>query len=340
MVNKIVIIGAGPAGSYATLLLSKKGYNVALYEKKSETLPAKCGEGIWERKLIDAGIKPKKEYILNKTNKLKLGFDINRKIKYVYKDIDTYFTLDRQKFEHILIKKSEKYGADVKFNCNIKSLNMFKNEFILGSWGITPIQPFQNIECVLGHQYTIENINIENAKTIIFPNTKGIRYIWIFPRGKNTANVGICGEIKSASNYKKILYNFMNSIEGLRHGNITREFSKCISAGPPVENNQKNIILIGDAGGFCDAISGGGIGYGLLSAKYASESFENKNPKHKFLGLSKKLRNKLQITYNLSKKFYTDIEHVPKLYETFRKNYKNKYMKLTSTIQKMYGIKL
>ncbi len=106
-------------------------------------------------------------------------------------------------------------------------------------------------------------------------------YVWIFPVSKTKANVGIMIDKRTAKRNKK---------------NIREIFLEVLETNPAVKNVLKNsrpfdkikgaplalgtlpgrriaegLILIGDAAAFINPITGGGIYYGILSAKQAVE---------------------------------------------------------------------
>ncbi len=47
----VLIVGAGPAGSFAAELLSKGGANVALFDGRPEGTPKACGGGVTAKAL-------------------------------------------------------------------------------------------------------------------------------------------------------------------------------------------------------------------------------------------------------------------------------------------------
>jgi Dehydrogenases (flavoproteins) len=43
--RSVIIIGAGPAGCYAAILLKKQGFDVEVFEKQAEEVPPRDSEG-------------------------------------------------------------------------------------------------------------------------------------------------------------------------------------------------------------------------------------------------------------------------------------------------------
>ncbi|MDO8538315.1 MAG: NAD(P)/FAD-dependent oxidoreductase [archaeon] len=320
MLKNIVIVGAGPAGSYAAQLAAEKGMNVRVFEAKKKVLPAKCGEGIWKKKLVDSGINPEDSYPLTKLKTLKLGIEDAGKVEYTYIDIDEYFVLNRQKFEQSMIDNAKKNGAQFEFQTRLKNLDKISNDFFIGAYGITNFQNIPAPELVVTYQFDVENVDIEMAKTVIFSTSPYVRYIYVFPKGKHSANVGIVGPNPNPVECKQELIKFMKSEKGLEKPTIDWEFSKPGSTGlPRLQYNNNKMLLIGDAGGFCDAFSTGGIGFGLLSAKRAIESIEEKNPAKAFYEKNSELVKKLEKSYYAANWFYFHPERVKKLFGEAKK---------------------
>jgi flavin-dependent dehydrogenase len=319
------IIGAGVAGGFAALNLAKQGHNVIVYDIKPRVIPALCGEGIWSSLLTRVGIKGDKKYVLNATKKLKIGLEIRGELRFLYKQTrEPYLTLNRQVLEELFLKKAKKYGTTIRFAEYKKSFDK-SVDFKVGAWGTNPISPYNKIfsRYQFGYQFLMDGIDIENCKTLVLKNDVGIRYFWIFPRGKNKANVGVMTSI-DFKNPRKTLLEFVASDKELRDGEIVREFGKKMNANPPVRKEwlEKCTLLVGDAGGFCNTISGGGIGNALLSAKICAESIDEEQPIEAFFEKTSELRAKCERAYNVYDKFYSDNRRVEKLYDRIR-NEKN-----------------
>lgn len=86
-----------------------------------------------------------------------------------------------------------------------------------------------------------------------------------------------------------------------------RTFAKIICSGPPIKRENlldNSLFLIGDAGFTTDAVSGGGMGYGLFAAKKAVESCLALDPQREFYEQLSPLTQDLEKSYNISKKLY------------------------------------
>lgn len=127
-----IILGAGPAGSTAATLLADAGLNVVVIEKDhfprfhigESLLPATVR--IFERLAVHDQIRDR--FILKPGGKWLYGekevpgdFAISDS-KATFKENPYSYLVERADFDHILIKRSEEAGADVRFGCEMKEL--------------------------------------------------------------------------------------------------------------------------------------------------------------------------------------------------------------------------
>lgn len=104
-------------------------------------------------------------------------------------------------------------------------------------------------------------------------------YAWIFPTGERTANVGV-GLIttgKSAKNIRNLFEIFISTNrfarEKLQHAVMVEGSFKGahLSTGSlGLRRSFGNVLLVGDAAGFVDALTGEGIYYALKSGEHAA----------------------------------------------------------------------
>jgi len=316
--QKVVIIGGGIAGSYAAYLASKKGYNTTLYERISQEKwvndvlrGRECGEGVWQRKLTKAGIETDlqslPEWVENATTTLSITRVGKDGIKEsIQADVEPYLFLNRKSFEDYYLGKAKENGAKLFFGECVKSIDELqkrhKDAYILCAWGSNAkltasiSKGDYPIERVLTSQHTLSGVNstrLKNAKGLYLSDDPRIKYFYIFPKAdvnSAEANVGVAFNQVPIHNPYEILWNFieLNPYGSLSNADALegRTFSKVILARVPstldriVDNDY--IFPLGDAGYFISSVSGGGIGYALLSARIAVQSLSSENPQKNF----------------------------------------------------------
>ena len=295
----IIIVGAGPAGSTFAKIAASNGLSVLLLEKKSEIgVPVRCGEGV-----TDSGLRlfqePRPEWISatidtfcfiapngnNTTVRLQeKGYILNRKV-----------------FDYDLANFAADEGATVVTNAYVDGL-LFENDKIVGVKGIYNNVSFEiksklvigadGVESRIGYMAGINTkLKLENIDSGYQKTISGIKvnrnicsfyvsnklapggYIWFFPKGRDTANIGIAISGKYSVNgesVKKRLNNFIdsrylnNKVESIAVGGIpiSKPIKQMVTDG---------LMLIGDAARTVNPLSGGGIILGMKSAAKAAE---------------------------------------------------------------------
>jgi flavin-dependent dehydrogenase len=335
---RLGIIGGGITGCYAAYLASKKGIKVEIFERTNqkiwlnEPLPTrKCGEGVWKKKLEDAGIKfslkSSPSYLEKYTKKILLGYFQQEKLKILEGEIEPYLFLNRQVMEKFFYEKAREKGAVWHFGENINNLKDWqkRNNFdlIIGSWGTEPNLTAQVFKGnyrqrhILACQYTlwgVDSARIKDAKTLIFADDPSIRYFYVFSKRRgqiSEANVGVVFNSlmvkKPFSRLKKFIELDPLGIFLKARLYLERSFAKTLPSGPPIKKkdlSNPRVLLVGDAGFTTDAVSGGGIGFGLLTAKAAVDSCFSPVPQKEFYERLGPLLKNLERAYLVSEKLY------------------------------------
>lgn len=127
-----VILGAGPAGSTAATLMADAGLNVVVLEKDhfprfhigESLLPATVR--IFERLQVHEQVRDR--FVLKPGGKWLYGeeevpgdFSVSDS-KATFKEHPYSYLVERADFDHLLIKRSQEAGADVRFGCEMKDL--------------------------------------------------------------------------------------------------------------------------------------------------------------------------------------------------------------------------
>ena len=129
-------------------------------------------------------------------------------------------------------------------------------------------------------------------------------YIWVFPHG-DTVCIGAANLFDRKLNYKDILSEFAADL------GVDISGQKLIGAFLPygyVIPQQKladNILLVGDAGGFADPISGEGLYMALETGAQAARALLTDKPKQTYMKSVKPLIKTINDGRSLQKMFYT-----------------------------------
>jgi digeranylgeranylglycerophospholipid reductase len=306
MKNKydVLVIGGGPAGAIAAKTAVEKGLSACIVEKRPAIgAPVRCAEGIGKEALLEF-IEPDPRWISAEMTGadivapdgfcMKLGSSMaGSKVGYV---------LDRKFFDRELVWKAAEAGADVAVKARA-SAPIIENGVVKGAkiehggkvtsvhaqvviaadgveskfskWcGIDTTVPVREIMSSV--QYVMTDIDIDPGATIFYLGNEVAPegYLWVFPKGKRTANVGIgisgkkSGEGHRAKDY---LDKFVKKT--FPHGKTIEFIPGGVSVCRPLPCTVADgLIIAGDAARVVDPLTGGGIYNGMFTGKLAAET--------------------------------------------------------------------
>jgi digeranylgeranylglycerophospholipid reductase len=309
----IIIVGAGPAGSVAARFAAEQGVSVLMLEKDRDVgYPVRCGEAVSKRSLIQY-IEPDKAFIRSEINKFSLSAPSGKEV--VIEFDDTGYVLERRVFDYELAKLAASAGAEILTHAYVNGL-LFEDgkvsgvkyeyhgeqkevkakiviaadgvESRVGRWaGLKTHIDFRDMESCA--QVTASNIPVD-VNTCYFYFGKNVApngYFWVFPKGNNTANIGLgvgghIGRNKSAMSY---LNDFME--KHFPSAPILTSIAGGVPCSVTLDKiTAPGIMLTGDAARQVNPLSGGGISSGMtggsLAGRIAGEAIKSDNPGHIF----------------------------------------------------------
>ena len=332
-----IIIGAGPAG----LIAGKYLDNCLILDQKKEIgVPVNCGEGISRKALERQGIKPDSSWISATIDSVQTIMP-NGKSFGGFLD-EAGYVLDRTKFEKFLASKSK---AKIRLNTKVIDIKrkdngfeittnnnyVLRSKYIIGADGPNSIvrntffQKKINFVPAIEYFVKLTKETETNIIKIFFDNKKyPDGYAWIFPKSKNSANIGLGGK----GNLTLAFNEFMENIIKPNYGNF--ELIQNKSGIIPFDNitisDNKNIMLVGDAAGLIEPILGGGINQAMWSGKIAAQCVLNDEinlyqSKIKALPFaSQKLFKANKILYSLSNESLNELGEIMNNIDKKKKN--------------------
>ena len=297
----VVVVGSGPAGSVTARFAAEAGANVLILERRAEVgVPVLCGEGISQR--VDKwDMLEGKRWIASKMDGAKI-YSPNGTLVTLSKEVagnETGYVVYRDIFDQELARRAAKAGAKIMMRAEVTSLikkgdkitgvkvKQFDENFdveadiIVGADGVeSKIGQFAGINTLLKPsdletcaQYTLTNVDHKSDYCEFFIGKKIAPggYIWIFPKGKDTFNVGIgiLASLSSPGLPLKLLNKFISSHPDIKKGEPIRLLAGAVPVAKSVETVRDNLLLVGDAARHADPITGGGLTTALEGGKIA-----------------------------------------------------------------------
>lgn len=298
----LVIVGAGPAGSTLARVAAKHGVKTLLIEKRDEIgVPKRCGEGLSLNALKSVGLEPSKEWVRQKIRGVFVYSPSGKRVEAKYKK-EVGFVIERKVFDKWLAFLAAENGAKVL--AGTRAISLFKegakisgiyaknfdgtfkvkSNVVVAADGVeSKVARWAGINSALklvdvcsSVQFEMSNINLENPKTLeIYLGDKiaPSGYVWVFPKGKDRANVGIGIRANQERKALDYLNSFIEKHPNLKEGSIVEVNGGGVPVGNPLKELVKdNFMIIGDAAHQVNAIHGGGIGEAMKAATLAAET--------------------------------------------------------------------
>ena len=326
----VVVVGSGPAGSVTARFAAESGANVLIIERRQEVgVPVLCGEGV-SKKVEKFKVLEGRRWIANNMEGARIFSPDGTMVK-LAADMagdETGYVIYRDIFDQELARGAIRAGAELMLNTyavdvlkgngkvNGVKAKQFGKEFeieadiIVGADGVeskigrcagmkTILKPYDLETCV---QYTLSNVEFDKEYCDFYLGKKIAPggYVWVFPKGKDIANVGIgiLASLNEPGMPLKLLDKFIDSQPELKKGEPLRFLAGAVPVAEPIESVRDNLILVGDAARQVDPITGGGLMASIEAGKIAGETIgkavgEQRFDKKMLLPYEEKLENTL-----------------------------------------------
>ncbi len=310
----VVVIGAGPAGSIAARTCAQAGLRVLLAEKRQEIgSPVRCAEAVG-KDTVAGFIALDDKWIAAEVDHFSLTNSAGDTIH--CPPLETTLVLERKIFDRELAHSAAQAGADVivkaraagfiKSDASLTGVQLIVQgqphavqcRIVIGAdgteaqstrWAGLKSNP-QLKDYYSAAQYLLTDVNVDPnvCQYHLGWSIAPAGYAWVFPKGHNTANVGlvIAVDPKQTRSAIDCLNDFV--AQHFPHSSILSQ----VVGGIPISNvlpemTADGYLAVGDAAHQSDPLTAGGITNGmhggLFAARTAIEALRTGDTSRKFL---------------------------------------------------------
>lgn len=287
-VYDVIVVGAGPAGSWTAYELASSGHSVAVFEEKSGPGVNVCCTGIISTECFDSlGIGP--DVILTAANSARFLSPSGRCLRLQTERVQAY-VVDRSLVDRVLASKAQSRGAQYFLSsrvtdvipgrdqmqiealcCGVRELFTARAVVLANGYrpGLTRRLGLSSIKSFLvGAQAEVELNDIDEVEVHFGREVAPGSFAWLVPISANRAYVGLLAASRARLHLQRFVDNLFH--RG-RIGDQKVEIrEKAIPLGTPARSYGDRVLAIGDAAGHVKPTTGGGIYFGHLGARLAA----------------------------------------------------------------------
>ena len=290
---QVIVVGAGPAGSTLAYELAIRGIRVLVLEKALLPRYKCCAGGLTVKAANLLGINID-DLIDNVVCNAIVTYRGNNHY-YGYSNAPFMYTVARETFDHALVKRAQEAGAVILQGVEARTIQIndlgvnvststgsFRSEFVIGADG-SGSQVRKAMGIVEHNSYIVGlqmEVQVMPEELVRWKSQIGIDiglirggYCWVFPKADHLT-IGVVGPNNKVKGLKNILVEYVNSLKLGQHKILKWTAGLLpVCVGQPVVS-QGRAILLGDAAGLADPMTGEGLHNAILSAKLGAAAID------------------------------------------------------------------
>jgi digeranylgeranylglycerophospholipid reductase len=294
----VVVVGAGPAGSVAACKAAEAGLKVLLLEKRQEIgAPIRCAEAIGAA-LSRPFLEPNPSWIDASISAFAIHNSCGQFVQ--LPPAEPTLVVNRKVFDLQLALRAARAGAEVRVStpvvgldlenggvCGVKTEYFGHSESIparlvvaadgtesqVARWaGLKTVPPLSDY--YLGIEFYLAGIkgriDPQICEYYLDHSLAPGGYLWVFPKGEDTANVGLVITADRGKDPNALVY--LQRFVSAKFPNSS--ILAVIAGGIPVTGTIKalcadGLVVVGDAAHQADPLTGGGINLAMIAADLA-----------------------------------------------------------------------
>jgi geranylgeranyl reductase family protein len=285
--HDIIVVGAGPAGSTAAYRLAKAGASVLLLDRARFPRDKPCGGGVTGRaaRLLPFSIEPVVEHVVSAVDlRLRYGKTLARG-----DGQPLVYMTQRKRLDHFLVQKAVEAGVELREGVKVGELEVGEDGVSVEGFEALALVGADGVNGVtaralgLGGNRVIGvalegNLSYGKMDRKAYGGRLALElgvvpggYGWVFPKGDH-ANFGVGGWPDEGPRLREHLRLLCEA-----HGASFEDLEELRGYRLPLREPKATLargraLLVGDAAGLIDPVSGDGMFEGFLSSQYASEA--------------------------------------------------------------------
>jgi digeranylgeranylglycerophospholipid reductase len=295
----VIVVGAGPAGSTAARFAAAGGASILMLEKDRDVgYPVRCGEAVSHDGVVQF-IQPDPKWIAATVTRFRLVAPNGQSV--IPRLDGTAYVLERRIFDYELAKLAAGEGAEIITKAYVYDLLKDESGRAVGVKALIKDKPVEirsrivvgadGVETRVGKWAGIDTANsIHDMESCAQMTISGIEveqdilefyfgehvspggYVWVFPKGSNTANVGLGITVEESK--KKSAIRYLQEFVDRTYPNaaVLTHIAGGVPCAKTCDTLVKNhVMLVGDAGHQVNPTSGGGIVSGMIGGMMAGQ---------------------------------------------------------------------
>jgi len=289
----VIIVGAGPVGSYIAGKLATMRHKVLVMEAKESAGHKRCCTGIVGYECVrscslESGL------ILREVSEARL-ISPSGKIIRLSRDKPQACVIDRKAFDLSMVAKAECRGATYLYSSPVRSIELSSDRVKVTTAGEAGQRGFEARAAVIasgfgrslteslgmgrygdfvtGVQTEVTTAGVDEVTVYLGNHVAPGFFAWLVPTSVERARVGLLARRTPAAYLRQFL-SYLTG-EGLIAQQDGVDFSYgSIPLRPLAKTCADRVLVVGDAAGQVKPTSGGGIYYGLICADIAVSTLE------------------------------------------------------------------